>query len=194
MKNSLTLILLISCYLLLPQSVKAQDRPSLELSVSGIPLFDFNEGYFGFVANPALRYGLSDRFALGTSFFFYAINDIDVSGVESNARAYGVVPTLRYNWLTMNDTKIFLEGGVGFGSVNYKPSDTARDDRTLSLVERSNGGLLIYSLGPGIQHKLTSLLNLEVMIPYLRAENITDSNTDLYNGLGLTAGLSFSLR
>ena len=181
--------------LLITNYAISQDRDGkINVGLSGIPLYDFRFGeYAGFVVNPSIHYELTNRISLGTNFFFYSLRNTSASGVPASSRAFGVAPSVRYNIVQINKVGVFAEGAVGFGSVKFRPRN---QDNPFFPVDQNNGGILVYQFGLGVNYRLSNRISLELLIPYLRVNDITNDNVNenIFGGLGPTIGIRYRLK
>lgn len=198
MKNPLSTLLLIILFSgIYAFKVNAQDTSlkPVEVGIAALPLFDFEEGYFGVVINSGFRFGVAEKLSVGPSLFLYAINDVEVNRVNSRIRAYGAVGTIRYTLLSAQKIKLFADGALGSGYVSYK-SNVFDQNSVFADVGQNNGGLLIYSVGLGAKYMVSEKIGLDIAVPYITVENITNENIErsIYSGLGPNIGISYALR
>ncbi|MEM7550453.1 MAG: hypothetical protein AAF363_12295 [Bacteroidota bacterium] len=182
--------IILAFFTLISNSSFGQEKRTLQANLSGIPLFDFNQGYSGFVINPGFRYQVGEKTDIGTNFFYYFQNDILASNIPSNAQGYGFVPSFRYSILTNERYTFFVEAGIGFGAVDLEPRNGFGDFDF--SVDRNDGALLIINAGIGVNYKVTNRVGLELTIPYIKADNISNPFfNDLYDGVGALFGVTY---
>lgn len=164
-----------------------------ELGITGIPLYDFSEGYAVFVANVAARHRIGKKLQISTNLFIG--NDrSSIAGIDSRSLMVGILPSLRYSFFSGNRIRIFAEVGAGIGLVRYK----ARGDEDIQQldVSRYNNGFKVFTVGLGAGYQLSDKVGLEFSIPYIIGDNINDQffSPEIFSGLGVLIGVQFYLK
>ena len=192
-KQIRTFIVILLLVLTYSQYAQESQKGKIKLSLSGIPVIDWNNGYYGFALKPGIEYFVTDNLSIHNDFFYHIQTGLYVDEVKSKSNTIGFIPSIRYylsfknkNWV------IFGQAGIGFGSVLYKHIE---EDKTSNDIDWLNSGVVIYSAGVGVGYRFSSLFEMEILIPYIVVDNITNnSNADiLFNGVGPTIGVKFSL-
>lgn len=186
------LVIILICFSVANQAQEPQ-KGRIKLSLSGIPVIDWNNGYYGFAIKPGIEYFVTDNLSIHNDFFYHFQTGLYVDEVKSKSNTIGFIPSIRY-YFSFNNKKwiVFGQAGIGFGSVLYKHMD---DNETTSDIDWLNSGVVIYSAGVGVGYRFSSLFEMEILVPYIVVDNITNnSNADiLFNGIGPTIGVKFSL-
>lgn len=186
-----TLIIILLVLLSHVHFAQTQQKGKVNLTLSGIPLVDFNNGYYGFAIKPGLEFHISDHISIQNDFFFLRQkgNYFDEGDVIS--KTFGFSPSLRYNQsFSKNKWNFFGQVGIGFGSVLYQPVEESEYN-----LDRYNSGVLLLSGGIGFGYRISDVFELEMVIPYIYAQNITNPyNADiLFSGFGPMVGIKFCL-
>ncbi|MEL7002919.1 MAG: hypothetical protein AAFN93_09330 [Bacteroidota bacterium] len=197
MKNSLPIVLLVflSATLFSSSAIAQEFDASFEVGVAGLPIY-ISSQYAGFATTPSFRYNLNDRFSLGMNLFLYRVNNTATqSGVDADGTGFGIIPAVRYYVTSKSKFRVFLEGGVGFGSITYKPSQEGVDNPFFP-VARNNSGILIVHAGPAISRDISRRFNIQFMLPFLIVDNLTNNDIaeTLYSGLAPTLGVNFKIK
>ncbi len=186
-------LILFLIVLSVTQYAQESQKGKIKLSLSGIPVIDWNNGYYGFALKPGIEYFFTDNLSIHNDFFYHVQTGFYVDEVKSKSNTIGFISSIRY-YLSFKNKKwlVFGQAGIGFGSVLYKHMD---DDETTSDIDWLNSGVVIYSAGVGVGYRFSSLFEMEVLVPYIVVDNITNNyNADiLFNGVGPTIGVKFSL-
>lgn len=186
------LIIIIVC-ISFASNAQGLQKGKIKISLSGIPVIHWDHGYYGLVIKPGFEYFITEHLSVQNDFFYHAQSGYDIDGVQSMSSTFGFIPSIRYNHsLKNNKWNIFGQIGIGFGAVLYKPMD---DNHTSSDVDWLNSGVVIYSAGIGVGYHFSNLFEMELAIPYILVDNITNSSNSniLFNGIGPTIGIKFSL-
>lgn len=190
-KITTTIIILI----LLVSTVKAQSKKGdVRLTFSGIPLVASTEGssgLSGFVVKGGIGYFFNDKFSLDVSLNYTTNNNINIEGIDSNYNSYSFVPVLRYNVLNQQKLRLFLEGGLGLGTIKYKAN---KKEQNILRHEQNSGGIFIMNAGVGANYFFNKNFGVQVILPYLYVQNNTSDYLDtIYSGLAPTLGVTFNL-
>jgi len=145
---------LVVLFVLLVQIQNAQEpqKGKINLTLSGIPLFNWQNGYYGFAVRPGLGFYLTEELSLQNDFFFHIMSNYYIYNVKTSSNTVGFVPSLRYNFFTKNRKwNFFAQAGAGFGVALYKPMKGNSSDYQ---VDSYNSGLVIYSAGVGVVYQI----------------------------------------
>ncbi len=184
-------LIIILVTLSITGTAQESQKGNFSISISGIPIFHLDHGYYGFVIKPGFEYGITDHLSIQNDFFYHLQTGLEIDGTDSKSSTYGIIPSLKYGWSINKSFFIFGQLGVGFGSVLYKKTE---DNDFTYDVSNLNSGIIIYSLGAGISYRLSNTFGIELLIPYIYVDNITNSNNAdvLFNGIGPTIGLKYT--
>ena len=127
---------------------------------------------------PTIGYSLDENWdiALEVSYATNGDGDAVVGGTEKDK--FVISPFARYNFAKCGIATFFIDGGFGFGKVNYQ-NDT--DKTTFNIGVR-----------PGVKVELSPKVDLDAKLGYLGYRNVKDQ----YSQIGLSANgetLSFGL-
>lgn len=168
-------------------------KGKMKISLSGIPVYDWNHGFYGYGIKPGFEYFITEHFSIQNDFFYHTQSGLDIDGIQSRSSTIGFLPSVRYNH-SLNNTKwlIFGQIGMGFGAVLYKPTD---DNNTSSSVNWLDSGVVLYSAGIGVDYHISNRFDIEFALPYIFVDNITNvrNSSILFRGIGPTIGIKFSL-
>ena len=192
MKNKLLLatILLFGILNGFSQSKKFDQK----ISVSALPLFDFNEnalGISGFVMNPSIGYYISEKTAIDLNFSYATMENVTIGNIDSYYNSYALIPAIRHNFINNEKIRFFTEFGFGVGTIKY---DADNDDLRNYQHDQISGGLYVLNIGMGGNYFFNEKFGLEIIIPYLRTNIITShNNITPYSGIGPTIGFTYML-
>lgn len=169
----------------------AQDdaQSGLEASLVGVPVFDFEHGYYGFAGNLSIRSELFSNLYIGVNFFHHE-RDLSMQAIPSGSRTNGLLPSLRYYVFSTPGLTVFSEVAYGFGRVKYEPENGG------TYQENPDAAITVFEAGFGAQYRMSKKLGVEVVIPYLLVNNKT-SNAQapiLFEGIGPAIGLNFKIK
>lgn len=170
-------------------------KNDIKLTISALPLFGssngFESGINGFVIKPAVGYYITDKTSIDINFSYATLNDLKVGTVDSYYNSFAFIPTLRNNFINKEKFRVFAEIGFGLGTIKY---DADNSDFYTSSHEELSGGIAVLNIGLGANYFFNENFGLELIIPYLRARNITSRNSsNLYSGVGPTIGVTYML-
>jgi hypothetical protein len=167
------------------------EKNDIKLTVSALPLFNFDNGFNGMVIKPAIGYFFSDRSSIEINFSYATANNLYVGGVPSYYNSYAITPTLRNNFVNKETVRVFAEIGFGLGTIKY---DANNADLHSYHHDNISGGISVFDIGFGANYYFNDKFGLEVIIPYIQSKIITSSNHYLvYSGFGPTVGLTYKL-
>lgn len=193
MRNTLLLFTLLVLGLL--NGFGQSKKNDLKLTVSALPLFGsseyFESGINGYVLKPGIGYFISDNTSFDLNFSYATLNQLKVGNIPSYYNSYAFIPTLRNNFVNKEKVRIFGEIGFGLGTIKYAVDNT--DDRTYQH-DLLSGGISVFHIGFGANYFFNDNFGLEVILPYIRSNNITsDASHSLYAGFGPTIGFIYKL-
>ena len=185
------LIIILVCFFHVNYAQESQNG-QIKVSVSGIPLIDWNNGYYGFVIKPGFEYFITSHLSVQNDFFFNTQTGYFLNDVNARTNTFGFIPSLRYCHFFNDKWMVFGQAGVGFGVTIYKPLE---DEPDPFKVERLNAGVVVYSAGVGVGYRFSNRVEIELLVPYIVVDNITNSSNAsiLFNGIGPTIGIKISL-
>jgi len=177
----LLLLLIISIH----GSAQVINKNNLKISLSGVPLYHVQNGYYGFVIKPGFEYFISNKISIQNDFFFHQQTDLIIDGTKSKANTFGLIPSVKFTQAISEKLAVLAQIGVGFGSVIYKKTE---ENEYSYDVTKLNSGIIIYSAGIGISYALLKQFEIDLTMPYIIVDNITNSdNSDiLFGGIGPT--------
>jgi len=186
---------IIIFFVLLLQMQYAQEtqKGKIDLTLSGIPLISWQNGYYGFALKPGLGFYLTENLSIQNDFFYHIQSGYYINSVEARSNTIGFIPSLRYNFFSINRKWCFsVQAGAGFGVTFYKPINGKSSDYQLDSY---NSGIVVYSAGVGVVYQAGRVIGIEMLVPYVYVDNVTNKyNADiLFNGLGPTVGLKINL-
>ncbi|MEM9299668.1 MAG: outer membrane beta-barrel protein [Bacteroidota bacterium] len=193
LKHLLTLLFLFTFSL----NVKAQSNTQdMKLSLSGAPLIgssdELGTTINGTFLKTSFGYYISNSTSIEISFVYAFYKDFMIDNIDAQYQSYAFVPSLRTHIVNKSSFRLFGEAGFGLGAIEYQPQGSGFETETF---RRLSGGISIFSLGLGANYNFNSRFGMEILIPYIRTNNITSGNRNLiYSGLGPTIGLTFNLR
>ena len=189
-KLFLSILFLATITSVLGQSKKGDVR----LTFSGIPLVastDGSNGLSGFVLKSSVGYYFNNKFSLDFSANYTTNKDLEIDGVQSNYDSYSFVPALRYSFYNKQSLRLFLEGGIGLGTIKYKANNFNED---FIKHDQFSGGISILNAGVGVDYFFNNNLGIQLIVPYLYVKNNTSKYIDtIYSGLAPTLGVTFNL-
>lgn len=193
LKQTKYFLIIILLILSIRQFAQESNKGKIDLSLSGIPLVSWQNGYYGFALKTGLGFYLTENLSFQNDFFYHIQSGYYINTVKTKSNTIGFIPSLRYNLFTKNRKWIFsAQAGIGFGLAFYKPLENNSTDYQ---VDSYNSGLVVYSAGIGIVYLIGRIIGIELLVPYIYADNVTNKyNEDiLFNGLGPTLGLKINL-
>jgi len=154
------------------------EKNDRKLTISALPLFG-NSGSFsginGIVIKPSIGYHISEKTSLDLNFSYATLNNLKVGNVDSFYNSYSFVPTLRNNFVNKQKLRVFAEFGFGLGTIKYSADNN--DFRNTQHNELS-GGISVLNIGIGGNYFFNEKFGLELIIPYIRSNNITSNNSN----------------
>ena len=170
-------------------------KNDLKLTISALPLFgsseDIDSGINGIVIKPSIGYYISENTSIELNFSYATLNDLKVGEVDSNYNSYAFVPTLRNNFINNPKLRFFGEIGFGLGTIKYDADNSFNRN---SQHNELSGGISVLNIGIGVNYYFNEKLGIELIVPYIRSNNITSENSNnLYSGIGPTFGFTYKL-
>ena len=169
-------------------------KNDLKLTVSALPLFGSSgsfSGINGIVIKPSIGFHISEKTSIDVNFSYATLNNLQVGNVDSYYNSYAFIPTLRNNFLNKQKLRVFAEFGFGLGTIKYGADN---NDFRNSQHDELSGGISVLNIGIGGNYYFNDKFGLEIIIPYIRSNNITSDNTgNIYSGIGPTLGLTYKL-
>ncbi|MBV7441911.1 hypothetical protein KRX57_10835 [Weeksellaceae bacterium TAE3-ERU29] len=170
-------------------------KNDLKLSVSALPLFgasqNFESGINGLVIKSSVGYYISDKTSIDLNFAYTSMNNIIIDDIDSYYNSFAFIPTLRNNFVNLNNLRVFAEFGVGLGTIRYNANN---DNYRGYFHEQLSGGISIINLGVGGNYYFNDKFGLELVIPYIITNNITSGQSKhIYSGVGPTIGLTYKI-
>ena len=177
MKKIIT-VLLLSCTLF---CLSQHQKGDITISISASPLTTETNSDIGIIGKAGLEVFLSEKFSFGGSFF---ISDNTVLKNESGTpiNSYGLIPSIHYYFINQPKINVFGQLGYGYGVQNTKNINGGSDDDALT----------IFSIGVGLNYRLNDKLQLQLLLPYFDAQNITKDETAA-DGVAIFLGFNFKL-
>lgn len=170
------------------------EKNDRKLTISALPLFGNSSsfsGINGIVIKPSIGFHISEKTSLDLNFSYATLNNLKVGNVDSFYNSYAFVPTLRNNFVNKQKLRVFAEFGFGLGTIKYG-ADT--NDFRNSQHNELSGGISVLNIGIGGNYYFNEKFGLEIIIPYIRSNNITSNNSNnIYSGVGPTLGLTYIL-
>ena len=189
-------ILLLSVFLTLGflNSFGQSKKNDLKLTISALPLFGSSgsfSGINGIVIKPSIGYYILEKTSIDLNFSYATLNNLKVGNIDSYYNSYAFVPTLRNSFINKQKLRVFAEFGFGLGTIKY---DADNNDFRNSQHDELSGGISVLNIGIGGNYYFNDKFGLEIIIPYIRSNNITSDNTNnIYSGIGPTLGLTYKL-
>ena len=189
-------ILLLSAFLTLGilNGFGQSKKNDLKLTISALPLFGSSgsfSGINGIVIKPSIGYHISEKTSIDLNFSYATLNNLKVGNIDSFYNSYSFIPTLRNNFVNKQKLRIFAEFGFGLGTIKY---DADNNDFRDSQHSELSGGISVINIGIGGNYYFNDKFGLEIIIPYIRSNNITSDNANnIYSGIGPTLGLTYKL-
>ncbi len=126
--------------------------------------------------NPEIGYNLDENLAIGT---LLGYNYNYTQGVKVNA--FKVAPYARYSFLKLDNVKLFVDGGFGFGSYKVKDGGSAQNSWEVGLK-------------PGVMVNLTEKVSFVAHMGFLGYRTADDAiGEDVFGPNGLGFNFSNSL-
>ncbi len=184
----LLILLIISIH----GSAQVINKNKLKISLSSVPLYHVQNSYYGFVIKPGFEYFISNKVSIQNDFFFHQQTDLIIDRTKSKANTFGLIPSVKFTQAISEKITVIAQIGVGFGSVIYKKTE---ENEYSYDVTKLNSGIIIYSAGIGISYALYKQFEIDLIIPYIIVDNITNSNNSdiLFGGIGPTIGIKYTL-
>ncbi len=188
--------IILTCLVILVslKSFSQSKKGDVRLTFSGVPLVASTEGssgLSGFVVKGSTGYFFNDKFSIDISLNYTTNGDIDVDGISSKYNSYSFVPVLKYSFVNNEKWRLFLEGGIGFGTIKYKANN---EEQNFIRHEQYSGGIIIMNAGVGADYFFNENFGIQFILPYLNVENNTSDYIDnIYAGLAPTIGVTFNL-
>lgn len=153
-------------------------KGDMSISITASPLTQANTANLGLIGKVGLEFFISSNVSVQGNFFASNSNVIkDDNGFNINS--YGVLPTIQYYFTNKEKFNLFGQLGYGFGF----------DDETRNFGVIENSALRVYSIGAGMNYKLNDKLQLQLLLPYFNAKNMTVNEV---SATGITAFLGFN--
>lgn len=133
--------------------IQAQsDKGVFQIGIGGLPIiYPGDANQFGYSIRGNIGYFPTDRLSVGLFPFRGKVNDI---------ASFGGGLYFRY-YLTNRTFSVFLETGIGFGSLQYDNSP------------EYNGTLKTFNFGPGIHYIFKNKIAIEFLFQYANLRNIS---------------------
>jgi Outer membrane protein beta-barrel domain len=169
-------------------------KGQVSVGLRGVPIYSPNENgsdIMGLGLSPNMGVFLSEHLSLENHLFFYYTDNLSIDGMKSRSSTVGILINLRYHFFLGRKWSLLADAGIGSAIITYqnKDSDPAWD------VTELNSGALVYSVGIGAIYAISEKIDMEILLPYLLVQNLTnDRNTNYpYNGLaGPTIGIRYN--
>ena len=103
------------------QYAQESQKGKIKLFLSGIPVIDWDNGYYGFAIKPGIEYFVTDDLSIHNDFFYHVQTGLYVDEIKSKSNTIGFIPSIRYYLSFKNNSwVVFGQAGIGFGCVLYK--------------------------------------------------------------------------
>ena len=171
-------LVLVTFILFSSISYSQSKKGDMAVSLTASPLTQMNSNNIGIIAKAGFEIFLSSKISLQGS-FFASNNNVIKSEDTYSINAYGFIPSIQYFFINKQKINLFGQIGYGFGF----------DDETRNFGTIENSALRVYSIGAGCNYKLGEKLQLQLIIPYINAKNMTINQVSVE---GITAFLGFN--